>query len=219
MTNETPDQTEDSNAAKAQFAALEAEREAGADNTPPPPPRTPLKPEQKWSLRIALFLAVLCPVFFMTAALGTKFGLWDYRVGLVQMSIGWGPKLLMLSAAVAALTVILCLIRSPRRGVILAIIALLIPGFLLGRMMGQGEMVNALPPIHDVQTDWSRPLELPEALIALRKSNGWNPALEDPVVSPAAQGNWPQFVGKRVADLQAEAYPDIKPLLIEAPLM
>ena len=37
--------------------------------------------------RIALTLSLLVPVWFMAAALGAKFGLWSWRVGLGVMIV------------------------------------------------------------------------------------------------------------------------------------
>ncbi|MBB35187.1 MAG: hypothetical protein CME88_07495 [Hirschia sp.] len=203
--------------AQSKFEAMEADRAGQFGNAPPPPPREPLKPEQKWSLRLAFTLALLCPVFFAVAALGTRFGLWEYTFGLGVMSFQWGPILLMCALAMGVISLVLTAIRPPRRGIILALVAVLIPLLMLGWMKGKLSVAMELPPIHDVQTDWSRPISLPETNIALREANGWNDVLADPVVSDAAAGRWPDLVGERVADLQKQAYPDIKPLLVEAP--
>lgn len=215
-TSDAPNDPSADEAMKA-FEAAEREARAQAGAAPPPPPRLPLKPEQKWSLTAALTLSLLCPAFFAAAALGTRFGLWDWRFGLGVLTREWGPKLLLAATIIAALAMVLSLIRSPRRGVILAMVALFIPVMMLGRAKFTTDMVRALPPIHDVQTDWSRPIAMPDQVVAMRQSNGWNEVMDDPVVSDAAAGGWPDAVGERVADLQKRAYPDIKPMLVQAP--
>ena len=214
--NDIPGETPSSDP-EAAFKQMEQAAAAQATEGPATPPRESLKPEQKWSLFIALILSLGSPVFFAVSALGTRYGLWDWQFSLGVLVTNWGPKLLFAAIGAAAIALVLSVIRSPRRGVILAVIALVIPVMMLFRMMKTRDMVAALPPIHDVQTDWSRPVALPDSNIALRAENGWNEVLEDPMVSERAAGNWPDAVGQRVSDLQKQAYPDIKPMLIEAP--
>ena len=95
------------------------------------------------------------------------------------------------------------------------------------------------PPIHDIQTDWSRPIVPPEKLVEARQENGWNLMLEAPTVPENALGReppmscdsvwfsslfpcacagfWPDMVGKPVSQLQRSHYENIKPLLIRFP--
>ena len=47
-----------------------------------------------WHSRLAFALALALPVYFAIAALGTKFGLWDWRTGLLTLTIKAGPMLL-----------------------------------------------------------------------------------------------------------------------------
>ena len=47
-----------------------------------------------WHSRLAFALALALPVYFAIAALGTKFGLWDWRTGLLTLTIKAGPILL-----------------------------------------------------------------------------------------------------------------------------
>ena len=53
-----------------------------------------------WYSRLALALALLLPVYFAVAALGTKFGLWSWQTGLLTMTIKAGPILLGIVAFV-----------------------------------------------------------------------------------------------------------------------
>lgn len=197
--------------AKAEQAAREAERASL-------PPRLPLSPLQSLSLKIAVAAAVMCPLWFAVAALGTKFGLWGYPFGLGKMTFQWGPLLLMAALVIAAVTMVIQLVKPPRRGVIIALVALLVPGMMMMRAYSTQKRVLGLPPIHDIQTDWSRPVPPPEAHVSLRGANGWNPILENPAVSKAAGGRWPDAVGKTNAELQEENYNFLKPLIIQAPV-
>ena len=191
--------------------------QADIDNQPPAPPREAMGPLKSWTLIASLAVSLLCPVFFAFAGLGTKFGLWDWQFGLIELTINWGPKLLIGALLLAIVTLIVQLIGSPRRGVLIALVTLFIPLLMLGRAHMVRSMTAALPPIHDLQTDWERPIAPPADLVSKRADMGWNPILDDPVVPEGVAGRWPDFAGRRVAELQAEAYPDLKPQLIPFP--
>ncbi|MFN8919503.1 MAG: DUF1499 domain-containing protein, partial [Hyphomonadaceae bacterium] len=45
-------------------------------------------------LMIGVALAIFVPIWFMVAALGTKFGLWPWTIGLVKMIGGMGVPLI-----------------------------------------------------------------------------------------------------------------------------
>jgi fatty-acyl-CoA synthase len=45
--------------------------------------------------RVALIFSLLLPVYFAVAALGVKFGWWDWKIGLGTLIVTWGPRLLI----------------------------------------------------------------------------------------------------------------------------
>jgi fatty-acyl-CoA synthase len=161
----------------------------------------------------SLILAVLTPVWFAAAGFGHKFGLWSYSFGLGKMTVAWGPILLGIAALFAVIAIIVNLIKAPRRGALVALAALAIPLLIFGRLAGFGQVVAALPPIHDVQTDWTDPIRFSEAVMVMRGADA-NPVQDDPVVIEAASARWPDAAGKRVADLQAGNYPQVQPILL-----
>lgn len=177
--------------------------------------RLPLSNLQKTALKIALGLTVACPLWFAIAALGTKFGLWSYGFGLGKMTFQWGPLLLMAATGVGVIALIIQLIKAPRRGVILALIAVVASGMMMGRFFTTIKATLSLPPIHDVQTDWANPVQPPATLVALRDAEKMNPVLDNPKVPDAAKGRWPEFVGKTNAELQKDHYEFLKPVMIK----
>ena len=80
-----------------------------------------------WHSRLAFALALALPVYFAIAALGTKFGLWDWRTGLLTLTIKAGPILLGIVALIGLISLIVVLLRKPRKGWLLSLIALLVP--------------------------------------------------------------------------------------------
>ncbi len=155
----------------------------------------------------SLMFSLATLLWFAIAALGTRFGLWDWQVGLRQMTIGLGPIILLSAAALSVFAIILALIKSPRkRPFMLALAALLVSGLGLGRVVAFGAEAGRLPPLHDVQTDWSDPIRPTAALLAAREATkALNPILDDPVISPDAEARWPGMAGRRVAEVQEEA--------------
>lgn len=157
--------------------------------------------------KAALGLALFGVSWFVVAALGTKLGLWGWQFGLGKMAIGWGPKLLVLALGVSVIALIMSLIKAPRkRAFILSLAALLVAGLSLGRIAAFSGQAMRLPPIHDVQTDWSAPIQPSETLLAARaQTEGASPIEDAPVVPPQAEARWPGTSGRLVSELQEEA--------------
>ncbi len=216
MSELTPEEVEKLEA-EANQSENKDEKPVVLGSYPPPPPREPMSKLQSIAMKIAIGGAILCPLWFVIAALGVKYGLWSIGTGLVKMSFQMGPILLIAVAVICLVSLIIQLLKPPRRGSILVVIALLVPVFMLGHLKQTGNDVAGLPPIHDVQTDWTNPIQFPQALLDERKANNWNPVLDNPVVPESAAGRWPNAVGKYVKDLQAAAYQDfnLRPQLFE----
>ena len=155
----------------------------------------------------ALALSLFAILWFAAAAVGTKLGLWNWQFGLGVMTITWGPLLLMAAAGISVLAVIVSLIKSPRKqAFMLAFAALLISGLAFGRVAAFGGQVARLPPLHDIQTDWSNPIPPSDVLLTAREFTGaLNPIEADPVIDESANGRWPGMGGRRVAEVQEEA--------------
>ena len=186
----------------------------------------------------ALALAVFSILWFVAAAVGTKLGLWDWQFGLGAMignvAAGFGRFVIGAAVIASVLAVVISLIASPRKQpFMLALAALLIAGLIGFRWIGFQMNALRLPPLHDIQTDWSDPIMPSDALIAEREAtNALNPIEEAPVVPDAAgiKQNWPSAAGRSVAEVQEEAefdtathespketpYPMIAPLVTAA---
>ena len=124
--------------------------------------------------RIAFILALLLPVYFITAALGTKWGVWSWQTGLLSLTFGAGLFVIAFVAAVALLSLGLTLLRKPRKGWLLPAIALAVPaGFALFGLSAAGAADEH--PIHDVATDTGSPPQFSAATLAARAKAGANP--------------------------------------------
>jgi len=156
---------------------------------------------------VALALSVFSILWFALAAVGTKLGFWTWQFGLGQMTIGWGPMLLMVAAGLSVIAVIVSLLKAPRKqAFMIAFAALLISGLAFGRVAAFGAGAARLPPLHDIQTDWSNPIQPSDALFTEREATGaLNPVADAPVIDPAADGRWRGMGGRLVSEVQEEA--------------
>lgn len=153
-------------------------------------------------VRAALIASLLIPVYFLVAAFGTKFGLFPWTVGFVDLTINWGAQRILPAAGVLALiALLLAVFVQPRRGIVAALVALAIPAAALGYAFYVRNAAADIPPIHDISTDLMDP-----------------PAFSEPVVQARAQvpsSNDLDLLNKRTGDgraftaLQQQAYGDI----------
>ncbi|WP_290501861.1 DUF1499 domain-containing protein [Hyphomonas sp. UBA5107] len=158
--------------------------------------------------KASLALSIFTVLWFIIAALGTKLGLWNWQVGLGLMTINWGLKLVALAFGVSVVALGISLVKAPRkRAFMLALAAFLIALLLGGRILfGFIGGATRLPPIHDVQTDWSNPIMPSDALLAVRaETEAMNPVEAAPIVPEYAEDRWPGTPGRLVSELQEEA--------------
>ena len=88
----------------------------------------------------------------------------------------------------------------------LALGALLISALAYGRVAAFHALEERLPPLHDIQTDWSDPIQPSDALYTQREAMGaTNPLEDDPLIGMEANDRWPGMGGRRVAEVQEEA--------------
>ncbi|MEP3050875.1 MAG: DUF1499 domain-containing protein [Erythrobacter sp.] len=127
-----------------------------------------------WHSRLAISLALLLPVYFAVAALGTKFGLWSWQIGLGTLIITVGPILLGITALVALVSVILTLIKKPRKGWIVPLIALIVPVGVFVYLGSVGEVASG-NPIHDIATNTANPPSFSASTMAAREAGESNP--------------------------------------------
>lgn len=195
---------------------------------------TPLNPSAGWRMKVAVFalcVSIFAVLWFLTAALGTKFGFWNWQVGLGQMTLVYGPLIAFAAIGSALIAQIVALIKAPRKQpFMVALGATLIAAMLVFRLAGMGAQASALPPIHDIQTDWENPIQFSETLLAIRQTDGAQNAIEDaPRINLPAEGlkdRWPGMDKRFVSEVQEEAeakeaakgmvYPPIEPLYFDA---
>ena len=162
---------------------------------------------RKWILRLAFLLAILVPLIFMAAALGAKFGVWNWQFGLGTLTRKVAPWAMGLSLLFGLISLLLAILVRPRKGFFVAVLAILIPVAALVQSKSVTKTAAQLPLIHDITTDTQNPPTFTAAIIDERaKTVGVNTL---------------DYVGKKdlrekklVSVLQSRDYPEIGPLIM-----
>lgn len=163
---------------------------------------------RKWVLRLAMLLAVLGPLIYICAALGHKVGLLDLKTAFGTMSREIGPIVLLSSLGLGLISLILAYVIQPRKGFVVAILAMAIPLIGLGKANGIKNKAQSLPFIHDITTDTQDPPVFTDAIVQAREDSGARNTLE-------YIGKKDKEDGSLVSVLQTKAYPEIRPVLSE----
>ncbi len=165
---------------------------------------------KSWLLKLAICLAVLIPVYFLVAALGTKFGLWGWQIGFGKLTFGYGPKLIMLALGASLVSVIMAFVVKPRKGWLISLLCLAVPLTAFGIGKNLRTKAGKLPPIADITTDTQSPPTFSETIATRRTKNQCSNTLD--------------YMGKTfgqdktlVSAAQVKAYPDIRTLVFAKP--
>jgi uncharacterized protein (DUF1499 family) len=160
-----------------------------------------MTPEQQ---KESLFFPLLCVFFSAVLAvgcalsgLGTRWGWWDFRTGLLILKwTAYGE------CAIAILSLFGCFLplsrEAGRRA--LFVMALVISLIVATGPVRMALTARSLPMIHDITTDTENPPVF-KAVLSARKD----------VLNPVEYG------GTEIAQQQQKAYPDIVPLLLGIP--
>jgi hypothetical protein len=126
--------------------------------------------------KIVLALLAFLPLYFAIAALGTKFGVWDWKLGLMTLTFLGGMIVLGVTALAALVSLLLGWSAVPRaKGPLAAaVIGLVLPGAALGLFLAAGGKAGD-NPIHDIATDTANPPAFSAATMAAREKAGANP--------------------------------------------
>jgi fatty-acyl-CoA synthase len=142
-----------------------------------------------------------------------------FRMGLIDLPTARGPFMLatmwvMLGAVMLGLVgLVLAFVGGRHRSGIVAVLVTAAAGMSAGGIYSRAVVSPGdLPPIHDVQTDWSLPIAFTEATLKDRASTGAVRVRDDALV-PEGRGRW---TGMSFAAAQAALYDDLRPLVLDA---
>jgi uncharacterized protein (DUF1499 family) len=148
---------------------------------------------------IGLVVAIVCVLAALGAGLGHRFGWWHYRSGIfVIVGVFWVAAG---SALVCAVAAILSATRADARGALaMSLAGLALAAAMVWLPYDLRRTAAALPAIHDITTD----LANPPAFVRVA-------TLRRPDDNPVA------YDGPEVGAQQKKAYPELAPLVLEAP--
>ncbi len=151
---------------------------------------------------IVSVVAILGGLAVLAAGPGTRFGLWDFRVGLGIIQLAAIPVLIATAAALVSLGLA---VWKARRLAPLAVAGLLVAGGAAVVPLQMKAAADANPFIHDITTDF----DSPPAIVAAASAARMNPV--DYLGDDAVPGGKD---GLTVSKAQTAAFPDIAALEI-----
>jgi uncharacterized protein (DUF1499 family) len=152
----------------------------------------------------------------MLAALGAKFGIWSWRFGLLTLTNKVSPILLLVTIAAGAIALLLALVIKPRKGMFVALAAIVIGAVGMLNLLSTKDKVASLPFIHDVTTDTQDPPTFGAVIMAERAEVKNVNTVEyagkrAPTQAKDADG---KPVMKLVSALQTQAYPEVRTIVL-----
>ncbi len=155
-----------------------------------------------WLVSVVAIIAALAVV---AAGPGTRFGLWNFGVGLGILQMAAIPVLVL---AAGSLVMVLLAFWKARGLVPLAGLALVMAGGASLIPLQMKAAAEGNPFIHDITTDFDNPPQIIAAALAERMNPPGYLGSD-----PAPQGN-----GVTISAAQQNAFPDIAPLMLKGEL-
>lgn len=140
-----------------------------------------------------------------------------YRMGLVDLDGAryglqqWAMYVMAGAGALALVGFLMALLGKKQRAAIVGVLVMVAAGVAGGTLYGQQVLRADLPPINDVQTDWSLPVAFTEKLLKAREAEEAVRVRDDAVVGEG-EGKW---TGMSYAEAQSKFYTDIQPLMVK----
>lgn len=147
--------------------------------------------------RAVVLLALGSAVVAIFAGFGSRLGWWHFRTGFQLLT--WAAYGGVGSAALGLVACLTALRRGQRRGILFALVSVVIGLFVVGIPWQMKRTAQRVPAIHDITTDRDNPPRFVD-ILPLRKDAANSADYEGPVI--AAQ--------------QQAAYPDIQPVSLRS---
>lgn len=158
-------------------------------------------------LNFTALLAVAPVLMILAGGLGVRFDLIDWRVGLNLLVFDLPSKLALVGLLGGVLALFAAATSGGGRYWLRALLSLLLPVAVMAAITWIRSVGESYPPVHDVATDWSDPIDFSPALIRARGPDAY-PVEADPVV-PQSAG---VYMNRRVAEVNAETCADAQPV-------
>lgn len=155
------------------------------------------KQSVSWLANGGILAAVAAAIIAVLSGFGTRTGLWHFGIGFSLLH--WSVYVAIAAVAVSLLGIIVARPATEKTGLYRAILGLVIAAPIIVIPLLWKQTAGEVPRIHDISTDTENPPRF-VAVVPLRKD------------AP----NSLDYGGMAIAELQQEAYPDIKPLTVNS---
>lgn len=146
--------------------------------------------------RILLYSSLITAFLFLISGYGYQWRLWELGVGFLFLRYS---AYAAVALAIVSLGSLWFLRKSKSQAIVYAIISLILTGIVGGSAYYWQQRAQSVPPIHDITTDLENPPAF-EAMVRLRQD------------AP----NPPEYAGEESRQAQEEAYPDVRPLILDS---
>jgi len=152
---------------------------------------------------IAFVFSLFAPLTYLSAMLATGVGYIGYDLGFNTIALDYVPKIGTVAMMLSAISLLVSVFKAPRVWGPWALAATVVSGGVLAGYYAYEIRVKSNPPIHDVATDWDRPVTFSAKLIGARGPEA-NPVEDSPYVGRNATYEW---AGQTVAAINAQTCP------------
>ena len=164
-----------------------------------PPGQEPAERGRPWLGLSILALAVLTGLLAVLSGFGSRWGIWNFRTGFTLLR--WAAYAAVAVSVVSMIALWFTRPGTGRRGFWLAGLALVLSIPIFAVPIGWRARAGDVPRIHDITTDTNDPPEFVQ--IAPLRADAPNPV---------------EYPGLEVAAQQRQAYPDIRPVVLDVPM-
>jgi len=152
---------------------------------------------------VAFVFSLFAPLTYLSAMLATGVGYIGYDLGFNTIALDYVPKIATLSMFVSALSLLISVFKAPKTWGPWALASVIVSGGVLAGYYAYELRLKSNPPVHEVATDWDRPVTFSSKLMAARGPQA-NPVEDSPYIGHNASYEW---AGQTVASINAQTCP------------
>lgn len=154
-------------------------------------------------------LSLVTPFVLVVVMMMTSAGTLDYQTGFKLITLDYMFRVAVSALVFGVLALLIALFKDPGRSGLLALASVVIAGTVVGAYGWYWHLYKSQPPIHDVASDWVRPISLSDDLLRDRGPRAL-PVEDDPSVPAEASIEWAR---RRVSEVNAHTCPTLLPVL------
>ncbi|MGD8569325.1 MAG: DUF1499 domain-containing protein [Gammaproteobacteria bacterium] len=150
-----------------------------------------------WFANGGIALAIVAAVLAIVSGFGARLAWWHFGTGFGLLR--WSVYIAITAAIVSLVGIFVARPATEKEGLFRSIVGLVIAAPIIVIPLLWLQTARSVPPIHDITTDTENP-PMFNAIVPLRE-HAANPV---------------EYGGTKIAQQQQQAYPDIKPLIVDA---